>query len=107
MSDPLLGLIVCVGFIGFMWLGTTSILGGHLLLGFMVGVFSHAVLLIGVGIVGFDEYPKIPLIGGVVIGAIVFLITWVDRDKPLDKNTEQYLRSGTGNTKDGIDDGGE
>ena len=59
-----------------------------ILLGFMVGVFSHAVLLFGVGIVGFDEYPKIPLIGGVVIGAIVFLITWVDRDKPLDNNTD-------------------
>ena len=58
------------------------------------------------GILGFGD-DKDFLISSSVITIILSVIFWVKRNEPRDKVTEQIMSSGTGNTKDGIDDGGE
>jgi hypothetical protein len=58
------------------------------------------------GILGFGN-EKGFLISSSVITIILSVIFWVKRNEPRDKITEQIMSSGTGNTKDGIDDGGE
>jgi hypothetical protein len=104
MDTTLLGWLLLAGGIGIYWLAASTRLGAYLFMGFMVGMCSYVFLLFGLGMF-FGVDGNIPLIGGVVIGTVSTIIAWVKRDEPMDKITEQYLRSGTGGRKDGIDDG--
>jgi hypothetical protein len=104
MDTTLLGWLLLAGCIGIYWLAANSRLGAYLFGGVMMGICSYVILLFGLGMF-FGVGGNIPLIGGVVIGTVGFIFAWVKRDEPMDKSTEQYLRSGTGGRKDGIDDG--
>ena len=102
MDKTLLGGLVLAGCIGMYWLIANTKLGFTIFFTFLIG-WSAYFLLSFTMLFGVDE--NIPLIGGVVIGIGIFIFGWIKRDKPLDKITEQYLQSGTGGNKDGIDDG--